>query len=208
MIRTEIIELIVAIAPTILLLLGGQYFLNKYEILKKRKEANIDLDKSIKQEQYKSISTLYELFGNFMSAYRYINLPKGSSSLNKNDILSNVISMESKLEGLILKICNEFVDKSDDLAEIEIMLGNLRQSVQIWRESVANDNRLPFNISNQEDYVRFKSAFSKTSTFMANKINLNKPIDYLNNGEAEKLLYDIFDKKHERWKKGHFYIGG
>lgn len=208
MTKTEIIVLIAAILPTIFLILGGQYIFNLYSVKLKEKEAEIDLSKTIKLEQYKTLNELYKIFGKFMELYRKINYVKFESDAEKYILFNEIVLAESQIDSLILKIANEFVYSTDNLENVDRLLGNLRQSIHIWRESYANDKKLPFNISNQEDYKRFKIAFGEIASFMSVKIYSNLDLKYTQIISSHKIVVAAFDKKHEDWKKGHYYTGG
>lgn len=202
-----IIKLIVPTIPVLVLLIGGQKVLDNFAYRKKEKETEIELIATIRNKQYETLTDLYSLFAKFMELYRRINSPL--TDLKKTDVREQLfleaIIAESKIDAIILKIGGEFTEESDNHDEIENMLGNLRQSVQIWRESIVNSNKLPFNISTQEDYMRFKIAFTNTSVFMINRIN-NLKHNNVKMKNVEKILVDAFHFKHEQWKDGHFYM--
>lgn len=201
----EILNLIITlIAPTIpvlVLLIGGQKLLDIFALNKKGKETKIELIATYRKKQYETLQEMYTLFAKFMELYRKINSP--FTDLKKTEIREQlfleVIIAESKIDAIILKIGGEFTEESDNQEEIYNMLGNLRQSVQIWRESIVNSKKLPFNISTQEDYMRFKIAFSNTSVFMINKIHSLKD-NNMKMKNVERVLVDAFHFKHEKWK--------
>ncbi|MCX7710660.1 MAG: hypothetical protein N2484_12535 [Clostridia bacterium] len=196
-----IMPFIIPILPNLALILGGQWLLNIYAYYKKKRDTEIDLINSIRQQQYNTITQLYSLFSKFMELYRLIN--SGLTDLNditvKRSIFSEVIKAESQIDALILKIGCEFADEDDNKEELESMLGNLRQSVQLWREKVSNSERLPFNKSSQEDYLRFKAAFSYVSAFMINKIHNKFEAPKVKMKQVEDILVGAFDNKHEKW---------
>ena len=86
MTETNMVVLIAALIPTIILILGGQYILNIYAARLSEKEAMIDLSKSIRLEQYKALNELYCLFGKFMELYRTINFVKFESEKERYHI--------------------------------------------------------------------------------------------------------------------------
>lgn len=143
-----------------------------------------------------------------MFLYRKINFVKIESSEERYKVFNEIIEAECQVDSLILKIASEFVYAKDDKKEVDQILGNLRQSVHIWRESFANKKKLPFSISDQEDYMRFKQAFARAATFMANKINSELDLEQVKIETSQEVICNAFDKKHENWKKGHFYTGG
>jgi hypothetical protein len=196
-----IIELVSSILPTILLLLGGQFILNKYDLSKKKRETEIELLKKIREEKYKVIGKVYSSFSDFMRLYREINSPfcDLKNIDTKNLLFNEIIKCESKIEGLVLEISCEFFDEHDDEEKIEYMLGNFRQSIQIWREKVINSEALPFNRSFQDDYVRFKKSFAAVASFMVAKVHgqMEKPETKIENVQA--LILGSFDNKYEKW---------
>lgn len=215
---TEILTVILrAILPIVILLIGGQFLLDKYAIRRKRREAEIELLKKTREEKYAIIHQLYNLFGEFMKLYRKINSPL--IDLNdmevRRQLFCEVIEAESQIDAIILKIGCEFTDKNDDKEEVEEMLGNLRQSVQIWRERVKNGEELPFKRSGQEDYMRFKTAFSFTAAYMINKIHEQLETIEVKMERVEGTLVGAFDNKYEKWnlyglgdkgKLGKYYV--
>jgi hypothetical protein len=194
-------EILKAILPIVILLFGGQYLLDKYAIRRKKKEAEIELLKKTREEKYAIVHQLYNLFGEFMRLYRKINSPLTNleSIKVKTEIFDEVIKSESQIDAIILKIGCEFIDENDNEEEVEEMLGNLRQSVQIWRERVRNGEKLPFNRSHQEDYLRFKTAFSFVSAYMTNKIHGQLETPNIKMKRVEGTLVGAFDNKYEKW---------
>lgn len=205
--ETEIIiEVIKAVIPILVLLIGGQFLLDKYALRRKKKEAEIELLKKTREEKYAIIHQLYNLFGNFMKLYRKINSPLVDlQNLDiRRELFNEVIISEAEIDAIILKIGCEFIDENDDKEFVEGMLGNLRQSVQLWREKVKNAEKLPFNRSNQEDYMRFKTAFSFISAYMINKIHGQLETPKIKMKRVEETLVGAFDNKYEKWN----YIEG
>lgn len=200
------VALIETILPLIILLLGGQYFLDKYAINKKTKEAEIELIKKTREEKYAIIHQLYDLFGAFMKLYRKIDSPFHDITDLKirTNLFNEIIESESKVDAIILKIGCEFVEATDNREKIEEMLGNLRQSIHFWRERVKNGERIAFEGSNDENYLRFKASFSSVSAFMINKIygHLEKPEVKMK--RVEGILIGAFDNKHEKWNVPDF----
>jgi len=205
-----IIKLLTPLLPIILLLIGGQKLLNNYSIQKKKRESEIELISAIRKEQYETLDELYRLFAKFMKLYRQINSPlrELENLESRKEIFNEIVEAESSIDAIILKIGCEFAKEGDNQDELEAMLGNLRQSVQIWRESIVNSNKLPFTISTQEDYLRFKSAFSSVSAFLINRLHQNIEPHKAKMKRVEEILVGAFHHKHEKWKKGHFYTGG
>lgn len=196
-----ILELVKSILPIILLVLGGQYLADRYAIRRKKKEVEIDLIHSSRGEKYKIIHEVYKLFGEYMQLYRKINSPliNLEDLVQRNELFDLIISAESRVDSMILKIGTEFVEQSDNQQDIESLLGNFRQSVQIWRESLVNGQKLPFNRSTQDDYLRFKTAFANVTAFMSSKIHeqLDKPSIKME--QVENMLVGSFDNKYEKW---------
>lgn len=201
-----LLKIFTPLIPIIALIIGGQTLIDKYAIKRKRKELEIELLKKTREEKYNTIRDIYNLFSEYMRLYRKINSPL--TDLNNAETLqflfNEVVITESKVEGIILKVGCEFVTEKDDKEEIEGMLGNLRQSVQIWREKLINKEKLPFNSSGQEDYMRFKTAFAYTAAFMANKIHEDLETPDIKMKRVEEILVGSFDNKYEKWNQGEF----
>ena len=134
-----------------------------------------------------------------MSLYRIINSKEIdlSNPEEKKTILMQCAEAEAQVDAVILRVASEFPSEyPDSLAE---SLGNLRQSVQIWRERVSEEQRLPFTSSDQDDYVRFKTAFAKSATYLAATIYGSLEPLPIRFEVAQRLVLDAFSNKWERY---------
>lgn len=204
-----IIQLLTPIIPVLILILGGQSLINKYHIKKKEQELRLDLVCSIRKQQYQTLQNLYSTFAEFMKLYRLTDeLSKkelGTKEI-KDEIIKMSINAETKIDALILEIGCEFPPLKIDEIDTKYLLGNLRQSVQLWRESFINENHLPFDSSGQKDYMRFKSAFALVSSFMINRIYGDITDHKISVSQVSDILVDAFDNKHEFWNVGELKI--
>jgi len=197
----NITQILTPLLPALLVIFGGQWILNRYEIRRKAKEQEVGLVSSIREQQYEAVESLYRLFAKFMELYRAVNSPDTDLSApdTQRNLLTQAIKAESKLDALILRVGCEFVQ--GPMAELEPLLGNLRQSVQLWRETIRVGKRLPFTYSEQEDYVRFKEAFAGTAAFMVHQIHNRLEPPTMRMEESKSLLLGAFSNKYERWRK-------
>lgn len=196
----NILDFLAPIVPTIILLFGGQTLINKYAIEKKKRETELDLICSIRKQQYQTIYKLYSLFAKFMELYRKINLDTTNLKEpdTRNNLLDSIIKAESQIDALILRIGCEFVNGYDqDTEKIKDMLGNLRQSVQLWRENVSKGEKLPFYKSSQKDYIRFKTTFAEVSAFMISQIHNKLNVPHIKMESVKNILIASFDNKYE-----------
>lgn len=194
----EIVKVLVqGMTPVVFLVAGGKYLLNRYEISKKRREQEVELAAFIRERQYEALQELYSLFAKFMQLYRHINSPSTKLSLpeTKSELFKEAVEAESLIDAAILRIGSEFTH--DNQKELESLLGNLRQSVQLWRESIQNEESLPFTYSEQKDYLRFKESFAKTTAYLANKIYDSLSPAEVKMEQANNLLYGAFSNKYE-----------
>lgn len=184
--------------PIIMLIGGGRYILSWYETKQKKREQEIELLRFVRERQYETLQDTYKLFGRFMYLYRELN----SADVDLTDIEIKMsfhkqcAEAESQIESLILRIASEF--KHENQSILEKILANLRQSVQLWRESVRESAPLPFDHSEQADYVRFKNAFSNTVTFLASQVYQGLDPADIDFKESNRLLNEIFSNKWER----------
>lgn len=194
-----IVKLLTPILPILMLLIGGQKLLNLYLIRQKKRESEIELVKSIKNQQYNSIKKLYNLFAKFMELYRIINSPMMDfkNEEQKYKIFREIVESEASIDSLILEVGSEFITKSDNQEELENLLGNLRQSVQIWRESLTQNKTLPFYYSEEPNYLKFKKAFAELSAFMINRIQRNMEPHEAEMQKVRGILIGVFDNKFE-----------
>ena len=54
--------------PVVVLLVGGRWLLDRYEISRKRREQEIELVRFVRERQYQALESIYSLFGRFMSS--------------------------------------------------------------------------------------------------------------------------------------------
>lgn len=210
--------------PTVALVFGGRYLLDKYDIRKKqreqdlevaakerlqeselsrkRREQEIELVRFVRQRQYEALQELYALFAQYMFFYRLINsghidLKDAASRLK---LLEQISMSEGRIDATILRIASEFTH--NNTAQLGGYLANLRQSVQIWRERVCDGHDLPFYSSGQHDYMRFKTAFTQTCTYLASLIYQRLEPTSVVVEQATDVLAGVFDNKHE-WHGPH-----
>ncbi|MCA9918016.1 MAG: hypothetical protein KC445_08695 [Anaerolineales bacterium] len=163
-------------------------------------KANSQEDKNsnysiLQAPQNRIIQKLYELFAKFMGLYRKINsLGLNNDDLIKEKLLDEAIEAESQIEAIILEICCEYAHLSAN--NLESMLGNLRQSVQIWRESIEREETLPFYSSDEKNYRRFKESFVSIIVFLLHQERSTKPLESKLQ-ESKTLLRGAFSNKHE-----------
>ncbi len=177
-----------ATIPTLILLVGGQRLLNRYEVSKKQREQELELARFIRERQYEAVQELYALFARFMSLYRKINAEDTDlhDCAVRHRLFVEAVEAESTVDAAILRIGSEFT--SGNRAQLEPLLGNLRQAVQLWRESVRDSKKLPFTWDEQPDYLRFKAAFAGTCAYMANRIYQSLAPAHTQMEEARELL--------------------
>jgi hypothetical protein len=195
----ELIKTVVGGAvPVVIAVFGGQILVNRYELERKRRESRLEFARFVRERQYESLLQLYDLFSQFMSLYRLINSQDIdlSDAGIKQDFLRKCAKAEAGVDAVILRIASEFTSEyQDSLAQ---SLGNLRQSVQIWRERVSAGKRLPFTSSDQEDYVRFKTAFAQVSTYLSASIFGSLEPLPVRFEAAQMLVLDAFSNKWEK----------
>lgn len=218
----ELIKAVVGgAAPTLILIIGGRLFLDWYDLRKrqreqkidqaakeavrevelsqKRREQELDLTKFVRQKQYEALQELYAIFASYMALYRLIN----SNHIDLGDaterlkLLRELAPLEGRVDSAILRIASEFSNSTTSEC-LSKYLPNVRQACQLWRETVQRGEQLPFYSSNQPDYVRFKSAFTQTATYLANRLYERLEPPQLAVEEATKVLTDVFDNKHEQ----------
>lgn len=141
----ELIKTVIGGAvPVAIAALGGQWLLNKYELDRKRRESRLEFARFVRERQYESLVQIHDLFGRFMSLYRLINSQHTdlSNSQTKQDLLRKCAEAEAGVDAIILRVASEFINEyQSTLAQ---SLGDLRQSIQIWRERVSEEKWLPF----------------------------------------------------------------
>lgn len=191
-------DIITAAVPVLILLFGGRRILNIYDVRKTKREQEIELSRFIREQQYSAIQELYGLFGRFMLLYRLVNSP--DTDLNDDETRRTLYKAsseaESGVEAVILRIGCEFTH--DNRERLEPLLGDLRQSVQIWRESIRAHEKLPFDKDTQQDYLDFKTGFAKTTAYMVSKVYGNLTPEEVQMEEAQNLLIEAFSNKYEK----------
>lgn len=199
-----IVRIFAPLLPMLVLILGGQLVLNLYARGKSRSEKELELMRTVRENQYSVIQELYSIFARFMQLYRLTARKTGMTNLGetdaRNEVLAQAIEAESKVDALIIRIGVEFGtngENKDEARRLSALLGNLRQSVQFWRERFREAKRLPFNSADQEDYLRFKQCFVYTAAFLTEKYftQLEKP--QIDQKMAWSIVLDAFDNKYE-----------
>lgn len=197
----DIVQIITPLLPTLVLIFGGQWILNRYEAARKAKEQEVELVRFVREQQYAAAERLYELFAEFMALYRENN--SRSTDLTdetiRRELLRKAIEAEAEVDSLILRIGCEFEQDARTAVNLTDLLGNLRQSVQLWRETIEEGGRLPFHSSDSPDYARFKDAFAKTAAFMVHQIHARLEPPTMRMDEATQLLEGAFSNIHEHY---------
>lgn len=99
MTNDQIVSIITSILPTIVLVIGGQFLLNRYEISRKSKEQEIELIRTVREKQYAAVESLYSSFAKFMALYRFINdrnTDLGNPKI-RDELLQKAIQAESEM---------------------------------------------------------------------------------------------------------------
>ena len=197
MTSNNIVALLAAVLPTIILVFGGQHLLNRYEVARKSKEQEIELIRAVREKQYEAVEALYASFATFMALYRTVNSPytdlKDISV--RQSFFEQAVEAEAKIDELILRIGCEFPD--DKFDQLEYLLGHLRQSVQLWRECIRNGKVLPFTSSNSPEYMRFKETFASTAAYLVHHIHNKLESVDMRMDETRALLTGVFSNKYE-----------
>jgi len=191
------IELLKPILPMIILLVGGKWLLIRYELEQKLREQQLELSRAIREQQYIAVTAIYEAFSELMELYRLVN---GSSSYPDDideykALLKRASAIDAKVDSLILQISCEFI--ASENSALEDLLGHMRQSVQLWRESIKNKKKLPFSDSHQGDYTKFKETFSAVASYMVHRIHTGLEPPEMRLSEARNLVMNVFSNKYE-----------
>lgn len=188
---------ITTLATVLVFVGGGHRILTKIEMQKKTREQEVELVRAVREQQYASVTELYSIFQEFMAIYRLSALPWADLGDQKvrAPLVERSIIAEARLDALILRFGAEFASiATPDLARL---LGDLRQSGQLWREQLSEGSPLPFYAAEQRDYLRFKAAFAKTAALMV--AHIHNRLDYAAS-DADRsvtLLMAAFSNTHE-----------
>jgi hypothetical protein len=192
--KTVLFPILLAIIPTIILVTFGQIVLVRY---RKSKEQDVELLRAVREQQYKAVELLYDLFSQFMALYREMsNVNVSEVDENKrNELMLRAIKAETQLDALIVRIVCEFVNEPNQ--DHEYLLGHLRQSAQKWRETLREGKLVHFGSSSHPDYVRFKETFASTAAFMVHHIHEHLEPPTMDKEQAAILLMKIFSKTYQ-----------
>lgn len=190
--------LIQALIYFAIVVVGGQFLISRYAIQRKKREQAIELARFIKERQYDALEKLYRLFGVFMQLYREINAHDTNLAdpQTRSAFFLRAAAAEAEIDATILRIGSEFAIVKK--AELENLLGNLRQSVQQWRETIREGKKLPFTYSEESNYMRFKECFARTTAYLASSIYESLEPAKVKMDEAQHLLTGAFSNKFER----------
>jgi hypothetical protein len=183
--------------PIVLLLGGGQWLLARYNLNQKKKEQQLEIAPFVRERQYEALLQIYGAFSGFMRLYRETN--SRETDLQDKELRTRLLEkcyhLESSIDSSILRIASEFTHTNR--ARLENLLGNLRQSAQLFRERIANGETLPFVHPEQPDYLRFKNAFTETGAYIASLIYDRLDPSDVDMEEAKELLRGVFSVKYE-----------
>jgi hypothetical protein len=190
--------LLQAFVYLVVAVVGGQILISRYAIQRKQREQEIELARFIKERQYEALEQVYRLFGTFMQLYREINARDTDliDPQTRKAFFVRAAEAEAAIDATILRIGSEFA--TGKTGDLETLLGNLRQGVQLWRETVREGEKLPFTHSDQADYMRFKQCFARTAAYLASSIYESLAPVKVKMDEAGQLLTGAFSNKFER----------
>jgi hypothetical protein len=179
--------------------IGGRYIARVFAIQQRRKEQEIQLARFIKERQYGAVEEIYRVFARYMALYREVNSRDTdlSNPATKRKLFLRAAVAEAAVDATILRIGSEFAERDTNVSALGELLGNLRQSVQLWRESIARETRLPFYARAGPEYERFKRSFAETSAYLANAVYAKKEGATVDPKKAAQLLLEAFGNRYE-----------
>jgi hypothetical protein len=140
------------------------------------------------------LTNFYELYGDFLTAWRLWNTVKKDSSLaatgelTRFALLKRASEAEGALEGLLLKLASEYRLSSND----QQTLGKFRQACQRIRESIRDDQMIPWSSSEHPEYLAFKQGASYLTSLIPRKLFKRSP----SQAASAKAVCEITSNKY------------
>jgi len=145
------------------------------------------------------LKAFYKHYGQLLTSWRLWNTIKSTSiavppgEATRYELLKQVSEAESAVEGMLLKLASE---RSLSRHELSI-LGSFRQGCQTVRESIHNDEVVPWHCSEEETYMAFKKGASFFSSLLKNRIWSFR----ISHQQAMKAVEEITSNKNEFSRK-------
>lgn len=155
---------------TVLLTLAGGWLIttrvsDRWDRVKKVRE----LDLTTAQEFQSLYGEFFSIWKVWSSVQQGSELPSPSQDLSW-DLLKRASAMEGRVEALLAKVCAERLLTN---SEVEV-LGSIRQAFQQLRETIQENEDLPWYSSDTREYMAFKSLAAFTSGLLARGRGLRK----------------------------------
>jgi hypothetical protein len=145
-----------------------------------------------KENDLSTARDFHAIYGEFFAIWKLWNyyvrdVPelRQLSEASRWALLDRACIAEGKLETTLVRLVSEKALEPDD---VEI-LGQFRQLYQELRESIRDDQPLPWDSSNDPHYVAFKERAPKIAGLIVGKDKINS-----------KKLFDITSNQYEVWR--------
>ena len=140
------------------------------------------------------LTKFYELYGYFLTAWRLWNTIKKDPSvatsveITRCDLLKKASEAEGSLEGLLLKLASERRLSRND----QQTLGKFRQACQRIRQSIRDNEIIPWSSSEHPEYLAFKQGASYLVSLIPRKLFHSSP----SQNEAAQAVCEITSNKY------------
>lgn len=172
--QLEITKGLISLTIALITLSFGWLVGNKlsYNMNIRQKQREIDLNIS---------HDFFRLYGEFFAIWKLYDYLLRSCQLTDDlhlEILKRMVNAEAGIESILIKIAADMRLSKSDIEN----LGSFRQSYQFLRKSIQSKQRVGWNKSNHEEYMRFKELSCKIAHLLT--VNENCPTD--------KMTFDAF----------------
>jgi hypothetical protein len=160
-----------------------------------RMSLRLDARKRQTELDLQALSSFYELYGEFFvhlkrwSTLRRAKRGGVSQEDERTSLLNDAYAAEGRMEALLVKIAAEQPLRPHDRE----LLGSFRQAYQQIREAIRDDKELPWDRSDQPEYVAYKSLAAATTCLIARRWD-PKADDAT--GKTIDAVLDITDNKY------------
>jgi hypothetical protein len=144
--------------------------------------------------EHLELTRFYELYGHFLTAWRLWNTIQKDSSvttpdeINRSALLKRASEAEGALEGMLLKLASERRLSHND----QQTLGKFRQACQRIRQSIRDDQLVPWSSSEHPEYLAFKQGASYLTSLIPQKSLGRSP----SQAAAAKAVCEITSNKY------------
>jgi hypothetical protein len=150
-------DLVVAAVTGFVILLVGQRVAYVWAIRQKRREQNLLAAQEF-EKLYGEFFSVWKLWNYYIRDVGATELPGAS----RWELLNRACTAEASVEATLIGLVSNRDLKEDTIP----LLGQFRQTYQRLRESIRDNEALPWDSSNDREYIEFKTSAAKVAALI------------------------------------------